>query len=69
MTGFTVDLFPILADQSELADQKRAPRLSTWTDLKGLISVKAYDNKTAFLKTGLKTVMDPPDGLKFVIFS
>ena len=26
--------------------------------------MKAYDNKTALIKTVLKTVMDPPDGLK-----
>ena len=26
--------------------------------------MKAYDNKTALLKTVLKTVMDPPGGLK-----
>ncbi len=26
--------------------------------------MKAYDNKTALLKSVLKTVMDPPGGLK-----
>ncbi len=30
--------------------------------------MKAYDNKTAFLKSVLKTVMAPPGGLKLIIF-
>ncbi len=32
--------------------------------LKPWFDVKAYDNKTALLKSVLKTVMDPPGGLK-----
>ena len=39
------------------------PDLTHDENLRG--PVKAYDNKTALLKCALKSIMDPPGGIKY----
>ncbi len=53
-----------VTDKPDLAHDGnlRGPVGYSTMGLKGS-NAKAYDNKTALLKSGLKTVMDPPGGL------